>query len=1306
MVRHVKTCASCKVQVAELRGVMTGIAAATDTRVSGAGACLDELVIAELAERGASAQQDPHIAHLASCGHCRRQLAALVTLLSDADIAASAAEPAHPRKRLASRRIFARAVSVAAAAAVLLLVLPRGAEFVREHRGPTITAGAIPTPISPVGDVPPTRSLLWTAVSGADRYRVTLFDATGNVLLERALTDTVLTLSDSVSIVPGRSYLWKVQARTGFDRWASSELMEFRVRQASSAAEPGSASAAPAQPRDSLRLLAAQLSDSALVVEIKARPLDVRAAFGGTLALAADGRADARAAELVTAGRIARAYRSAWNDPFLMREVERFTESSAERRSGKVWGDSVRRAGVDAFSRDGAEAAVAIWQRALARFVAINDSAGMAATLGNIGAGFAYVDRVDSATLYLRRALTLALASGDMRSEANALSELAGVSEKAGDISAARQQYARAIALRSRIGDSRGLASDYNNVAGLSQSAGDLDAARRQYETALDLNQRDGRPEVAATNLVNLAGLASLSGDFVTAETYYRGALTTWRPLARWADVADALRGLGGMELRRGDYPAARTHLAEALTIYTRTGPLEHELGVRRELANTRAASGQLQDALDELRRAQQIGDSARVAPDVRADILLARADLAVQLNARTDAERLYENAEALFRASGGHGGEAEAQHGRGLLLLDHDDLAGAQALFDAALRTETALGNQRGAALVRLSLGALSLRNGDTVAARQLLARAAAELKQLGDPVAAAAALGERADLEAEAQLPAAAESLYRSGLAMVGLRIAPEITWRLHAGLGSVRRSQGATDEAARELNAAIADIERTGRSIQLAERRSGFLTDKWDVYIELAALERGRGRTAVAFDVSERLRASEMLETLSRGRVTTSVDTAAELVTREQDLRHRIAELTRDLEGVTEANQVLRGPDVSRAGAVTREALLRAQETYADLLLEMRERAPRHSALVTRETAGWRDVAVRLAGDEVFVEYLLNDEASSMAFVITRDTVVTVELGGRRRELARRVEFLRGTLEPRGNARLDSLWREPLRQLYRDLIAPIERTGLLAGKTRLILVPHADLHYLPFAALLSAEGVGRGQFLVEKYQLTVTPSASVWLALADRTPVRASEGMIAFAPRPDVLPASRQEVATITRLGGLDARGVTGSAATETAFKRDAPARRVIHLATYGVLNKQNPLFSYVEFAPGGIDDGRLEAHEVFGLRLSADLVVLSACQTGLASGALSDVPAGDDWIGLARAFLSAGAARVMASLWPVQDKATATLMGKFYEGYSATGGDAAKSLATAQRALIAVPATASPYYWAGFELVSGR
>ena len=122
-------------------------------------------------------------------------------------------------------------------------------------------------------------------------------------------------------------------------------------------------------------------------------------------------------------------------------------------------------------------------------------------------------------------------------------------------------------------------------------------------------------------------------------------------------------------------------------------------------------------------------------------------------------------------------------------------------------------------------------------------------------------------------------------------------------------------------------------------------------------------------------------------------------------------------------------------------------------------------------------------------------------------------------------------------------------------------------------------------------------------------------------------------------------------------------------------------------------------------GGGEDGRLEVHEVFGLSLHARLLVLSACQTGVGAGALADVPAGDDWVGLAQAFLYSGAANVLATLWPVQDVATARFMERFYTELAAGRPDA-EALAEAQRAAARNPRTAHPFYWAAFALVTGR
>jgi CHAT domain-containing protein len=192
-----------------------------------------------------------------------------------------------------------------------------------------------------------------------------------------------------------------------------------------------------------------------------------------------------------------------------------------------------------------------------------------------------------------------------------------------------------------------------------------------------------------------------------------------------------------------------------------------------------------------------------------------------------------------------------------------------------------------------------------------------------------------------------------------------------------------------------------------------------------------------------------------------------------------------------------------------------------------------------------------------------------------------------------------------------------------------------------------------------------------------------------------------VVAFAPWTGGLEASGSEVQSIGEVYGERAVVFYGAAATEDRFLVEVKDHDIVHLATMGVLNRVNPLYSHVALRSGGHEDGRLETREVFGLSLPGSLVVLSACETGLSSGALADVPPGDEWVGFVRAFLQAGASAVIASLWQVDDQATERLMVDFYDRL-ASGSRPVDALAGAQRMMIHDPDTAEPYLWAAFEL----
>jgi CHAT domain-containing protein len=1055
------------------------------------------------------------------------------------------------------------------------------------------------------------------------------------------------------------------------------------------------------QAPDALQALAKSASDSALIAEVHDRPDDVREAMRGLFRAAADTQA---IEPLAAAKRLAHAYAVAWRDSFLLREVARFESWSPAQRRLKVSADSLRLAGNEAFGRAGAAAALRDWRESLRRCEGLSDSAGMAAALGNIGAAFYRSDDLDSAAAYFTRARAVAAQVGDHRTEGNAVGALASLDADRGEPREAAALYARAADIRALSGDDRGAAADRNNLGLMAQALGDLDGARRAFSDALASNRRAGRDEPAAQNLINLGNLASLEGDYPRAAARYHEALELFQAHADRVDAATVLHDLGLLALQRGDYEAALSALSQALSIDRATGSRTEEIGVRRDIAATHAAMGNLQGALIQLERAERLAGRGRASAGLLAQLALARADLAVQFNTYAEAEAQYVRAARLSGLAADGRGQADAERGLGLLLLLRGDYPGAQSRLEQALRTESLVGDRRSLALTRLLFGYVQARRGDTAGARGSLTRARAELQATGDGVSEAAALGALGELELQESLPRAAESLYRRGLERLGATVAPTVSWRLHAGLAEALRSWGARGEAMLELRAALRDIERVSGTLPLEERRAAFLADKWDVYDQLALAELADGHTDSAFEASERLRARQLLDLLARGRVAVADVSPADdtLGTREQDLRRQITTLTRQLEGAAGGTAGLRGPLApdSSSGAV-REALARAQEAYAELLRRVREARPEYAALVTGQIASVRAVMAALAPDEALLEYLVGDSIS-VVFVVTADTAAAIQLGVTRHEIATQVDFSRGVLTRRAQAPDATMWRAPLRRLYRYLIEPVEQSGLLRGKRGLLIVPHAELHYAPFAALLGPPGPD--EYLVQRYRLTYAPSASVWLRLRARGPTSAS-GVLALAPRPDALPGSAAEVAAIGRLFGPRARVLVGVGASERALRDAAPDQAIIHFATYGVLNKDNPLFSFVELTPQGEDDGRLEVHEVFGLRLRARLVVLSACQTGLGAGALADVPAGDDWVGLIQAFLFGGASNVLATLWPVQDRATADLMTRFYTALAA-GRPEAEALAEAQRAMLHNAATAHPFYWAGFTLSGGR
>jgi CHAT domain-containing protein len=457
--------------------------------------------------------------------------------------------------------------------------------------------------------------------------------------------------------------------------------------------------------------------------------------------------------------------------------------------------------------------------------------------------------------------------------------------------------------------------------------------------------------------------------------------------------------------------------------------------------------------------------------------------------------------------------------------------------------------------------------------------------------------------------------------------------------------------------------------------------------------------------AFGVSERARARTLLDLIaeSRSNIREGVDPA--LRSREQTLR---AQLT-----------------LRRNDSDERVQSLLIQ--FRELQNEMRAKNPRYASLVEPPVADLDTVQRDLLDrDTALVEYALGEERSYVWIVdATRFTAHELPPRARIEALARRAH------DALSRAQAPDL-RVALQELSDAIVTPLG--ARIAGK-RLAIVTEGTLQYIPFAALPDTDG----RPLIASHEIVSLPSASTLRALrADAPRAAASRSVFVVGdpvfdgkdPRvrsdkaqPTAAPATalersardsgvaglerllftRREADTIASLvpAARVRKLLDFDASLERITSGDLSAYRIVHFATHGLLNNKHPelsglVFSLVD-AQGRPRNGFLPAYEAYNLRLNAELVVLSACQT-----ALGEDIRGEGLVGLTRAFMYAGTPRVVASLWRVPDSATAALMARFYRALLTENRRPAEALRLAQESVRAERRWSAPYYWAGFTL----
>ena len=465
----------------------------------------------------------------------------------------------------------------------------------------------------------------------------------------------------------------------------------------------------------------------------------------------------------------------------------------------------------------------------------------------------------------------------------------------------------------------------------------------------------------------------------------------------------------------------------------------------------------------------------------------------------------------------------------------------------------------------------------------------------------------------------------------------------------------------------------------------------------------------------------------------------------LSRAQEALGHVADAAARMQQVVEIVEDARRKNATRA---FRSTLYAGRAGHYERLIALRTRLGEHAAAFTasersrarltldsvQEEIDRRDgepltaeqIQAEVLDDEtVIIEYALGRQ-KSIAWTVTRDSIEAHELPSRAviEEAAVRLHGLLSAGDQRANRHaIDTL----IDKVSAMLIAPLD---LPRGARRLIVVPDGALFYVPFAALER-----RGVALIERYELTTAPSASA-LALLRRATARRSHeaAVVVFAdpvfrgddPRvrgaasrdtldPDLvrsvtetglgtlsrLPSTRTEANAIARFAASSRKALDFEASRATLSSENFGRYRVVHFATHALVNAQHPERSGIVLSlfdrQGRPVDGFLRVADLYTLDVPADLVVLSACRTGLGKELR-----GEGIVGLVSGFMHAGAPRVVASYWDVKDAATAELMRRFYRALFTEQLPPAAALRAAQRSMRSEERFRSPYYWAAFSL----
>ncbi len=894
---------------------------------------------------------------------------------------------------------------------------------------------------------------------------------------------------------------------------------------------------------------------------------------------------------------------------------------------------------------------------------------------------------------------------GKQDEEARALERAGFCLWRIGNLDLSLSYYRRARDLYVEYGGLRDMASVLNRIGLVHWRQVAADSALVKFEEVVRLGRELGDSSLVARGLGNAGMVYRHLGQYSRALRNYSRCLSIHRLADDERKQALALGNMGVLFSSRGQYREALLCFQEALERSRKTGDTRIEGRVLGNMGIVYWNLRQFEDAHD---------------------LYMEQLQTARDLQNRIDEATCLDNLGNLEWAMGNE--------------------ERALKMYRQAWSLYRETGDRRSEGIISYDISQVHLSMGDFEEARKWNVEALEIFLEVGDRWSEALALTAAGDIELGREQPSEAIASFDRALGLVGESGSLELSWYGRFGKAKALQARGDLEGAIQFYREAIEGIEGIRSRINLESLSVRFLQDKMEPYVSLAELLIRTGRVEEAFRVSESAHARTLLDVMSQAVDSHDADIPEDLLRRRSELESEMDQLDRKLLSEHARPGAERDRDLIES---VEQALLEARRSYEELIREIDLKVTeKRGAAVPAEpadVASLRQGLIGRKGDVALLEYLVGEDAL-LIFVVTGDSVVGRVTRVGKDSLSSLAENFRRPFMDLKTGKTDLMNLDfslsSSQALYDVVIRPVENP--LEGISTLVVIPDAALHYVPFEALTSgrkSEKVDNEEhdeslfsfyrtqdYLLDHFVVAYAPSASIINEVRKDRKRRDYSGELYAVGDPYVgeermtfpyvgeilsvlrgeldfrfspLPGAREEVRRIGRFFEENATVVlTGEEASEMAFKEHAPGHRYIHLATHGVADDREPLYSKIILGldDHGVDDGFLHAYEVSRLNLNCELVVLSACETAL--GPLSGA---EGLLGLSRSFLQGGASSVIASLWSV-DESTALIMEEFYRHLPEGKG---KALREAKLAAFDLDrqgmSMAHPFFWAPFVLI---